>query len=277
MTGVHSIGTLRHPFVEGDSVRTLQLRHPPEHGDDVRTLQQLLGLPVTGEYDEAAANAVYRKKLELGYRTPDHAAGDLLVSYLKGTKRPSPAMVQRAVGYRRALRPPSRRVSAADRAAAAEAGVRARTVSTMHYLIAENPRVHYPLHDKRTMTINWIATLRQLEQAIARGDFTIDCSQAVTLIAHVSGAGDPNGGNWRSDGYTGTLVTACKPITRAQAKPGDLRVFGRGTGHHVCMVMQPGGDPLLFSHGQENDPVAIRESVEAPYQPSGGTFLRLPT
>ena len=130
MTGVHSIETLRHPFVEGDSVRTLQLRHPPEHGDDVRTLQQLLGLPVTGEYDEAAANAVYRKKLELGYRTPDHAAGDLLVSYLKGTKRPSPAMVQRAAAYRRALRPPTRRVSAADRAAAAEAGVRARTVST---------------------------------------------------------------------------------------------------------------------------------------------------
>ena len=42
------------------------------------------------------------------------------------------------------------------------------------------------------------------------------------------------------------------------------------------MVMQPGADPLLFSHGQENDPIAIRESVEARYQPSGGTFLRLP-
>ena len=61
-------------------MRTLQLTHPPEHGEDVRVLQQLLGVPVTGEYDEVAANAVYRKKLELGYLTPDHAAGDLLVS-----------------------------------------------------------------------------------------------------------------------------------------------------------------------------------------------------
>jgi hypothetical protein len=146
----------------------------------------------------------------------------------------------------------------------------------MHYLIAENARVHYPANDKRTMTINRIATLEQLERAIARGNFTIDCSQAVTLIAHVSGARDPNGGNWSSDGYTGTLVKACQAITRAQAKPGDLRVFGPGTGHHVCMVMQSGTDPLLFSHGQERDPIAIHESVETRYQPSGGTFLRLP-
>ena len=257
-------------------MRTLRLTDPPEHGDDVRAIQQLLGVPVTGRYDEAAANAVYRKKLELGYRIPDHAAGDLLVSYLRGAKRPTPAMVKRAAAYRARMRSSSRRASAADRAAAAEAGVRARTVSTMHYLVAENPRVHYPLHDKRTMTINWIATVAQLEQAIAKGDFTIDCSQAVTLIAHVSGARDPNGGSFRSDGYTGTLVTGCTPITRAQARPGDLRVFGGGTGHHVCMVMQPGPDPLLFSHGQENDPIAIRESVEARYQPSGGAFLRLP-
>lgn len=257
-------------------MRTLHLTSPPEHGDDVRALQQLLGMPVTGEYDEAAANAVYRKKLELGYQTPDHNAGDLLVSYLKGSKRPTPAMVKRAAAYRAKMRPASHRTTPVERAAATEAGVRARTVSTMHYLIAENPRVHYPYKDKRTMTINWIATVEQLEQAIAKGNFTIDCSQAVTLIAHVSGAKDPNGGNWRSDGYTGTLVKGCQPITRAQAKPGDLRVFGPGTGHHVCMVMQPGGDPLLFSHGQEHDPIAILESVEARYQPSGGTFLRLP-
>jgi len=195
-------------------VRTLHLTSPPEHGDDVRALQRLLGVPVTGEYDEAAANAVYRKKLELGYRTPDHNAGDLLVSYLKGSKRPTPAMVKRAAAYRARMRPASHRASAAERAAASEAGVRARTVSTMHYLIAENARVHYPANDKRTMTINRIATLEQLERAIARGNFTIDCSQAVTLIAHVSGARDPNGGNWSSDGYTGTLVKACQAITR---------------------------------------------------------------
>jgi cell wall-associated NlpC family hydrolase len=264
-------------------VRTLQLTQPPAHGEDVRSLQELLELPVTGNYDQAAANAVYRKKLELGYLTPDHAAGDLLISYLKGTKRPTPAMVKRAAAYRRRIsesgstaRPVTHQATVAEQAAAAEAVVRARAVTTMHLLISENPRVHYPAHDVRTMTIHSIATLAQLEQALATGRLTIDCSQSVTLIAHVSGAKDPNGGNWASDGFTGTLLKGCKPITRAQARPGDLRIFGGGTGHHVCMVMQVGSDPLLFSHGQEKDPIAISESVEARFQPPGGTFLRLP-
>jgi hypothetical protein len=264
-------------------LRTLQLTHPPEHGDDVRVLQQLLGMPVTGEYDESAANAVYRKKLELGYMTPDHDAGELLVSYLKGTKRPTPAMAKRASVYREKLvtsgstaRPAAHKATAAEKAAATEAAVRAKTVTVMHMMIGENPRIHYPLHDIRTMTIHGIETVAQLETMIATGTLKIDCSQAVTLIAHVSGARDPNGGDWSSDGYTGTLLTGCEHITRAQAKPGDLRIFGGGTGHHVCMVMQAGSDPLLFSHGQENDPIAISESVEARYQPSGGTFLRLP-
>jgi hypothetical protein len=43
------------------------------------------------------------------------------------------------------------------------------------------------------------------------------------------------------------------------------------------MVMQTGADPLLFSHGQENDPIAISLSTEARFQPPGLTFLRLAT
>ena len=264
-------------------MRTLQLTHPPEHGDDVRELQHLLGMPVTGQYDETAANAVYRKKLELGYLTPDHNAGDQLMSFLQGKKRPTPAMVKRAQQYRQRMstrgttaRPAAAKATAAEKAAAAEAAVRAKAVSVMHLMISNNPKIHYPAHDVRTMTIHAISTLADLEAKIAAGSLTIDCSQAVTLIAHVAGAKDPNGGNWASDGYTGTLVNGCAHITRAQAKPGDLRVFGGGTGHHVCMVIQTGADPLLFSHGQENDPIAISESVEAKYQPPGGTFLRLP-
>lgn len=154
--------------------------------------------------------------------------------------------------------------------------VRARAVFVMRLLLAENPRIHYPPHDRRTMTIHHIATVEQLRAAIANGAFTLDCSQAITLIAHVAGARDPNGRDFRDDGYTGTLLTACERITREQARAGDLRVFGGGTGHHVCMVLEPGRDPLLFSHGKENDPTSLRESVEARFQPPGGTFLRLP-
>jgi hypothetical protein len=264
-------------------VRTLQLTHPPEHGEDVRVLQQLLGMPVTGQYDESAANAVYRKKLELGYLTPDHNAGDLLVSYLKGSKRPTPAMAKRAVAYRGRVaktgstaRPAATQPTAGEKAAAMEAAVRAKAVSVMHMMISQNPRIHYPLHDKRTMTIHAIATLEQLEAKIATNTLTLDCSQAVTLIAHVAGAKDPNGHNFADDGFTGSLLKGCVHISKAQAKPGDLRVFGGGDGHHVCMIMQIGTDPLLFSHGQENDPIAISESVEARYQPPGATYLRLP-
>jgi len=65
-------------------------------------------------------------------------------------------------------------------------------------------------------------------------------------------------------------------ITLAQARPGDLCVFGPGTGHHVVMVLQAGRDPLHFSHGQERDPIAIRHSVESKFQPPGARFLRLP-
>ena len=153
--------------------------------------------------------------------------------------------------------------------------VRARALWLMRLLLGEAPRVHYPPGDRRTMTISGIATRSQLEDALDDG-LTIDCSQAVTLIAHVAGARDPNGAAYARDGYTGTLLNGCAHIAREQAKCGDLRVFGRGTGHHVGMVMTPGGDPLLFSHGTERGPVAILESSETRLQPAGGTFLRLP-
>jgi hypothetical protein len=143
-------------------------------------------------------------------------------------------------------------------------------------LLNNTARVHYPLHDVRTRTIFGIATLAQLENELTAGRLTIDCSQSVTLIAHVAGARDPNAGNFKADGFTGTLLHGCQPISLAQARAGDLCVFGPGTGHHVVMVMQPGPDPLHFSHGQEKDPIAIRHSVESRFQPSGARFLRLP-
>jgi hypothetical protein len=263
-------------------MRQLHLTNPPEHGADVRELQQLLGVAVTGTYDTSTANAVYRKKLLLGYSSPDHAAGELLMAYMKGKKKPSATMVKRAAVQRKALakaasaaRPQSKHATVANTAAAREAEVRAAAVSLMHFLFAENRRVHYPPNDVRTMTIHHISTRAQLDNQLAQ-NLSIDCSQAMTLIAHVAGAKDPNGHGYAEDGFTGTLLHGCQAITRAQARPGDMRIFGRGTGHHVCMVIAPGGDPLLFSHGQEAGPLQIRESVESKFQPSGGTFLRLP-
>lgn len=257
-------------------MRTLKVTQPPIQGADVRMLQKLLGVPVTGRYDQASANAVYRKKLWLGYQSPDHSAGDKLVEFLNGTRKPTPAMVKRAAAYRNRIKKPNRKPTPLDKRAAHEAAVRANTVSIMHLLLNQTARVHYPLHDVRTRTIFAIATMAQLQKELAAGRLTIDCSQTVTLIAHVAGAKDPNGAGYRADGFTGTLLRGCLPISLGQARAGDLCVYGPGTGHHVVMVMQPGGDPLMFSHGQENDPIAIRHSVESRFQPHGSRFLRLP-
>jgi len=258
-------------------VRVLKVTHPPAQGTDVRKLQKLLGVPVTGRYDQASANAVYRKKLWLGYQTPDHSAGDKLVAYLNGTLKPTPGMVKRATAYRKHMNDPNKRPTPpVDKQAAHEAAVRANAVSLMHLLLNQNPNVHYPRHDVRTRTIFGIATMAQLQRELTAGRLTIDCSQAVTLIAHVAGAKDPNGGGFKADGFTGTLLRGSKGITLAQARPGDLCVFGPGTGHHVVMVLQAGPDPLHFSHGQERDPIAIRHSVESKFQPPGARFLRLP-
>ena len=52
-------------------------------------------------------------------------------------------------------------------------------------------------------------------------------------------------------------------------------MWGAGTGHHAGMVYEAGSDPVEFSHG--SDPCRlVTDSLEAAYQPAGGTFLRLP-
>ena len=138
-------------------------------------------------------------------------------------------MVKRAAAYRASLakhgstaRPKTKQPTAAEKASAAEAAIRAKAVSVMHLMIANNPRIHYPTHDVRTMTVHAIATMEQFQVQINTGRLTLDCSQSVTLIAHVSGAKDPNGGNYASDGFTGSLLKGCQQITKTQIRSGDM-------------------------------------------------------
>jgi hypothetical protein len=157
-----------------------------------------------------------------------------------------------------------------------EAQVRARCAELAQLLIANEPKIHYPLHDKRTMTIHQIDTMPKLHTVMDPGKLSLDCSQTVTLVAHLAGAKDPNGADFTADGFTGTLVGHCAVIPLEQVKPGDLVVYGPGTGEHVCMVIEPGLDPLLLSHGQDKGPIAIRQSVEAKFHASPVRALRLP-
>jgi hypothetical protein len=62
-------------------------------------------------------------------------------------------------------------------------------------------------------------------------------------------------------------------IDRGAVEPGDVVVWGEYPGHHCAIVLAPGDDPLLASHGQERGPLAIRFSGESPYQPAEVTWL----
>lgn len=271
-------------------MKTLTVTKPFTRGSDVRHLQELLqrrkwlGGKLDGVYGPATAQAVYHAKLLLGYGKPDQVAGDVLVAYLSGKKKPTAAMRARARRLAtvkpkagETSRTPTSKQTKADRAAAHEAKVRADCVRVMHLLLGSEPRIHYA--QIRPMATRTIISIPALEGRLTHG-VTMDCSESSTLIARLAGAKDPNGHDFDQGvhhlAYTGEILDHCAAITRAQLKAGDQVVFGPGTGHHVCTVLEPGPDPLLFSHGQEKGPITIRLSVEAQYQPAGVRYRRLP-
>lgn len=151
---------------------------------------------------------------------------------------------------------------------------RKHLAASMHYLIAHQAQIHYAqirpmrtahLHEQETHT------LFQAGHSI-----TMDCSESVTLLCRWAGLHDPNGFGYNGAGYTGTLLQHLPHYTNPKAAyVGALVVFGPYPGHHVCMVLEPGKDPLLFSHGSERGPYPIRLSTERRYQPSGLTFLSI--
>mgnify|MGYP006267883863 CR=1 FL=1 len=83
-----------------------------------------------------------------------------------------------------------------------------------------------------------------------------DCSAAVTLWYNWAGAPDPNGQKYNHTGYTGTLLAHGKKIDRTEVKPGDVIVYGPGTGEHAALIVEvhANGDILTVSHGQQTDP-----------------------
>ena len=91
---------------------------------------------------------------------------------------------------------------------------------------------------------------------------TADCSAAVTLWYKWAGAPDPNGLNYNGTGYTGTLLGHGRRIALKDVLPGDVIVYGPGTGWHTALVVEAGPDPLTVSHGQQGDPNYCRVSQD---------------
>lgn len=132
-------------------------------------------------------------------------------------------------------------------------------------LPVNEPRIHY----------KQIRPIPLADGKAKRLPLSTDCSGFVTIACYYAGAPDPNGLNYSGAGYTGTLRKHLKEIPLAAAQPGDLIIYGPGTGHHVVIVVESAADPLVCSHGVERGPLMIRHSAEAGYQPPGVAALSI--
>ena len=89
-----------------------------------------------------------------------------------------------------------------------------------------------------------------------------DCSAFVTYCYSWAGAPDPNGLGYSGQGYTGTLLGHGTQIPVSDVVPGDVVVYGPGTGVHTALIVQNGLDPLTVSMGQQGDPSSVHVSQD---------------
>jgi cell wall-associated NlpC family hydrolase len=90
-----------------------------------------------------------------------------------------------------------------------------------------------------------------------------DCSQWVTAVYKAAGLADPNRNDFRG-GFTGTLVAHGRSISRSDLKPGDLIIYGSGSGFHVEMFVGPGDKTI--GHGSAPVDAGIVDLVGGPKQ-----------
>ena len=136
--------------------------------------------------------------------------------------------------------------------------LRRKIVAAARWGLANEPRIHY-------------GEARPFPLA-RRLPLTTDCSGFATLCYFLAGAPDPNGLGYSGEGWTGTLL---RHLARTELpRAGDLVVWGAYPGHHCAVVLEPGEDPLLCSHGRERGPLAIRFSAECRLQPPEVVWLR---
>lgn len=236
----------------------LGLTTPYMHGHDVRAAQDLLANNRYGDFHPGAADGQYgpltaaateRAKVALGFprEACDHAFDATLEGYLQGKPLPPDYQTRR---------------QAVERAAASSAEVRGRIVENARWGVANEPAIHYA----EVRPIDGRGHPRKLP-------ITTDCSGFVTDCYEWAGAPDPNGNGFNGLGFTGSMLQHCRHVAASAVREGDLVVWGPGNGEHVALVLEPGSDPLLASHGQERGPIAIRFSVESAAHHQPATWL----
>lgn len=125
---------------------------------------------------------------------------------------------------------------------------RQRIANTARWGVTNKAQIHYA----QSRPIDGVNPLRRLKLPL-----TTDCSGFVTCcFAWVQPqAPDPNGNGFSGYGYTGSILAACAPIGESWLIPGDLVVFGPGTGSHVVVVVSGAGSACrIVSHGSEGSP-----------------------
>jgi hypothetical protein len=97
-----------------------------------------------------------------------------------------------------------------------------------------------------------------------------DCSGSTIAYAKAAGADDPSGNHFNGSGSTDSILAHAKKLVSIEdAQPGDMVLWHNGLdGKHVAVVIKPGKDPLLASHGFEGGPISIRFSDEDRYHAS---------
>lgn len=148
-------------------------------------------------------------------------------------------------------------------------GLRAKIVAEAMWGVTNTASIHY----EQRRPIDGITQRRKLP-------LYTDCSGFVTLCYKWAGVPeDPNGNNYNGSGYTGTLLNHMTPVSQAQLQPGDLVLWARnGRGEHVALVVEPGSDPLLVSHGQESGPYTVSFSASNRSHAGASVYwLRLPS
>jgi len=143
---------------------------------------------------------------------------------------------------------------AAHPAPAPKPTMRERGLEWCTWAVANNARIHYL--QRRPMHLAAMVG-KQL-------DLSIDCSESTTGAYKYAGAPDPNGRGYDGAGNTACMRAHLPRIPLSAILPFDIIVYGPNdvTRQHVCIVLEPGPDPLMFSHGQEAGPFKIRHSVE---------------
>lgn len=135
---------------------------------------------------------------------------------------------------------------------------REKLASIMELLVSRRNKIHYA--EVRPMRTHWIVNQLELRAALLKpSGITMDCSESVTLLCRLAGLKDPNGLNYDGAGNTQVMFDHLPRYTDPKgAAKGALCFFGipgELSTQHITMVYSPNGDnPLLFTHGEENDP-----------------------